>query len=157
MANPDSPVRCRARSLSDSTTQATSSSLSESLFPPQYAYANGFTTASGVSVPGVSTVTLADKTLNVIKVSSGLTHDVVQQSGKTAWEAFYPAGSYNPSATPRGGFGFYLNGTNDFRGQVQAGATEVMLGYSIMFQNGWQWVKGGKIPGGCMLNSLFRQ
>ena len=125
------------------------SNLADFLFPSEYTYENGFTTASGVSVPGISTVALADKTLNVVKVAANMTHNVVQQSGKTAWEAFYPQGSYKPSASPRGGFSFYSGGTNGFKGAIQAGAKEVVLGYSVMFQDGWQWVKGGKVPGGC--------
>ena len=100
-------------------------------------------------MPGVSSVALDDKTLNVIKVTSGLTHNVVQQNGKTAWEAIYPQGSWNPSNTPRGSFGFYLGGTNEFASAIANGADEVMMGYSVMFQDGFQFNKGGKLPGTC--------
>lgn len=123
--------------------------LASNLFPTGYTYSNGFTTASGVSVPGVSTVALSDSALNVIKVTSGLTHTVVQENGKTAWAAFYPQGSWNPSNTPRGGFGFYVNGSTPFLHQIQGGAEEVMFGYSVMFQSDWEWNMGGKLPGGC--------
>ena len=77
-------------------------SLSSNLFPSGFTYKNGFTTASCASVSGVSKVGLNDDDLNVIKVSSGFTHDVVTKNGKTAWEAFYPNGSWNPSNTPKG-------------------------------------------------------
>ena len=133
----------------DSAANDFAPNTAKPLFPSSYTYKNGFTTASGVSVAGVSPVSLADRNLNVIKVASGLSHNVVQQSGKTAWEAFYPSGSYKPSATPRGGFSFYSGGTNEFRDAVRAGAKEVMLSYSVMFQNSWQWVKGGKLPDAC--------
>jgi hypothetical protein len=78
-----------------------------------------------------------------------MTHNIVKRAGKTAWEAIYPAGSFSPGNALRGGFGFYVNGMSDFRDAVQGGATEVMFGYSVAFQAGWEWVKGGKLPGGC--------
>ena len=124
-------------------------SLQSNLFPSFHTYSSGFTTASGISVSGVSTVSLSDSALNVIKVQSGLTHNVVQQNGKTAWEAVYPEGSYNPSHTPLGGFGFYLGGSDAFADAIAAGANQVIFGYSIMFQDDFEWNMGGKIPGGC--------
>lgn len=124
-------------------------SLSSNLFPSQYSYSAGFTTASGVDVTGITNVPLSDSSLNVIKVTSGLTHDVVEVSGKTAWQAIYPEGSWNPSNTPKGGFGFYVNGTDEFLAAIQEGASEVVFAYSVMFQEGWEWNMGGKLPGGC--------
>ncbi|KAG7091566.1 hypothetical protein E1B28_010591 [Marasmius oreades] len=59
-----------------------------------------------------------------------------------AFEAFYPKGSINPSAPIPGGFGFYLTGPNDF-----VSGQEVLMSYRVMFQNDWEWVKGGKLPG----------
>ena len=118
------------------------------LFPPGLSYSNGFTTANGVDISGVSHVALSDGALNV-RSSSGLGHPVVQQSGKTAWEAFYPRGSYKPSARPLGGFGFYAAGNNAFRDATNAGAKEVVLSYSVMFENGFDFNMGGKLPGGC--------
>ncbi|TDL19278.1 hypothetical protein BD410DRAFT_830416 [Rickenella mellea] len=123
-------------------------SLKTNLFPSGYTYASGFTTASGVSANGVTPVALSDSVLNVIKATSGLTHNVVSQNGKTAWEAVYPKGSYNPSGTPKGGFGFYLGGSDKFQTAVQGGAKQVIFGYSVMFQKGFQWNMGGKLPGG---------
>lgn len=123
--------------------------LQDDLFPSFHTYTAGFTTASGISVPGVSTVALSDSALNVIKVQSGLTHNVVTQAGKTAWEAVYPQGSWNPSNTPLGGFGFYLGGSNAFKAAIAAGAKQVTFGYSVMFQDGFEFNMGGKIPGGC--------
>ncbi|KAL5534897.1 hypothetical protein ACEPAF_2987 [Sanghuangporus sanghuang] len=122
-------------------------SLQSNLFPADHVYSSGFTTADGVSVDGVSSVDLSDKALNVIKVQSGMTHNVVQQNGKTAWEAVYPAGSWNPSNQPLGGFGFYLGGSDDFYNAILNGAQEVVLGYSVMFENGFEFNKGGKLPG----------
>lgn len=129
-------------------------SLQSNLFPADHVYTNGFTTAEGVSVDGVSSVGLSDNALNVIKVQSGMSHDVVQQSGKTAWEAVFPEGSWNPSNQPLGGFGFYLGGSDDFYNAVSNGAQEVIFGYSVMFENGFEFNKGGKLPGACELFSV---
>ncbi|KAF5392752.1 hypothetical protein D9757_000900 [Collybiopsis confluens] len=63
-----------------------------------------------------------------------------------AWEAFYPSGSINPSGPVPGGFGFYLNGTKEFADRMSNGATEIVMGY-LMLESGWEWVKGGKLPG----------
>ncbi|TDL21294.1 hypothetical protein BD410DRAFT_724617 [Rickenella mellea] len=123
-------------------------SLQRKLFPHGYKYITGFTTASCDTIPGVTSVELSDAALNVTKITSGITHNIVSQKGKTAWEAIYPEGSYNPSALPRGGFGFYLGGSEDFQSAIQAGASHVIFSYSIMFQDGFQWNKGGKLPGG---------
>lgn len=136
------------------STSVHATSLQNSLFPTSHTYSSGFTTASNVSVPGVASVPLSDSSLNVNKVASGLTHNVVQQSGKTAWAAFYPKGSWSPTNTPKGGLGFYVNGTNDFSKAAAAGAKQVIFGYSVMFQQGWQWNIGGKLPGGCKSSSM---
>ena len=66
----------------------------------------------------------------------------------TAWEAFYPRGSINPKAKIPGGFGLYLSGPTAFSERVKS-ATEVVFSYRVMMQDGWDWVKGGKLPGVC--------
>lgn len=124
-------------------------SLQDTLFPSYHTYSSGFTTASGVSVPGVSKVDLSDSALNVEKLTSGTTHNVVKQEGKTAWEAVYPKGSWNPSHTPRGGFGFYVGGSDEFAKAIKKGANEVIFSYSVFFEDGFEFNKGGKLPGGC--------
>jgi len=50
----------------------------------------------------------------------------------------YPAGSYKPSASPQGGFGLYTNH------RVTTGA---ILKYGVFFPAGFNFVKGGKLPG----------
>jgi hypothetical protein len=72
-------------------------------------YKSGWTTSSS-RFNNVQNLALSDSALGVNRVSGGTTHNVVQINGKTAWEAFYPKGSMNPSSDIRGGFGFYLNG-----------------------------------------------
>lgn len=135
--------------LATGSPTTVNTTLQNFLFPDFHTYSNGFTTAAGISVTNVTTVALSDSALNVIGVQSGLTHTVVTHSGKTAWQANYPNGSYNPSNTPLGGFGFYVNGTTPFTKAIASGASQVMFGYSVMFQQGFEWNMGGKIPGGC--------
>ncbi|KZS98653.1 hypothetical protein SISNIDRAFT_404337 [Sistotremastrum niveocremeum HHB9708] len=87
--------------------------------------------------------------LGVHKISQGTSHRVVEAPEKDstqAWEAFYPEGSINPSGVVRGGFGFYLDGPSSFSGDFQK-AQHVVAAYSVMFQDGWEFNKGGKLPG----------
>ncbi|KAA1476932.1 hypothetical protein DENSPDRAFT_867438 [Dentipellis sp. KUC8613] len=110
----------------------------------------------------ISHTPLKDSALGVHKVSDPkhLPHNLVkppapiappsedEELPEEAWEAIYPAGSINPSAPIKGGFGFYLSGPQAFKEQVNdKGAQEVVVGYEVMFQEGWEWVKGGKLPG----------
>jgi hypothetical protein len=53
----------------------------------------------------------------------------------------YPAGTYKPSAKPAGGTGFYATPLQ------LSNATTVTLQYSIFFPKGFNFVKGGKLPG----------
>lgn len=123
-------------------------SLQDSLFPSFHTYESGFTTASGIDVSGVKKVDLSDDALNVFQVQSGMTHNVVDINGKTAWEAVYAKGSWNPSNKPLGGFGFYVSGSDEFKDAMKD-AKEVVYGYSVMFEEGFSFNKGGKLPGGC--------
>ncbi|KAH9856817.1 hypothetical protein C2E23DRAFT_749919 [Lenzites betulinus] len=118
----------------------------------------GFTTSTLVTSPLVSVVALSDKSLGVHKVSSKTTHNLVRppvpvnnDPAQTAWEAVYAEGSTNPGnkTAPPGGLGFYLRGPPDF---VSALAdppinTEVVLGYDVLLEDGFDFVKGGKLPG----------
>ena len=129
-------------------------SLQDSLFPSSLEYTSGFTTADGIDLDGVDKVDLSDDDLNVFQVQSGMTHDVVDINGKTAWEAVYAKGSWNPSNTPLGGFGLYVSGADNFKDAI-ADAQELVVGYSIMFEDGFEYNKGGKLPGGCEYFFLF--
>ncbi|KAJ7704483.1 polysaccharide lyase family 14 protein [Mycena rosella] len=99
--------------------------------------------AEWTTLPGApGALTLSDATLKPFKVMSGTTHDyVAAPDGKLAMEAIYPKGLYKE---PRGGSSFYAPGpdTVDF-----TTARELTFGYSIMFPQGFQFVKGGKLPG----------
>ncbi|EGG22934.1 phosphoribosylamine-glycine ligase [Cavenderia fasciculata] len=59
----------------------------------------------------------------------------------TAFRAKYPAGSYKPSATPRGGFGWYSSPESVFASNVSC------FSFRVRFPTGFNYVKGGKLPG----------
>ena len=125
-----------------------------------YDFSFGFTTCKHIQHPKVQLVKLDDGELGVHKVSSRTTRKVVQQlqpplvnseslpPPDTAWEAFYPEGSINPSADIPGGFSFYLSGPQEFADKLETDS-EVVMSYRMMLQDGWEWEKGGKLPGVC--------
>ncbi|KAL5518335.1 hypothetical protein ACEPAH_17 [Sanghuangporus vaninii] len=97
------------------------SRLAQTLFLDQYTYCSGFSTVFGVFLRCVLPVPL-----NVIKVQKGMIHDVVWQNG---------------------GFDFYLGGADDFFHAILNKAEEIMLSYSVMFEDGFEFDMGGKLPG----------
>jgi hypothetical protein len=46
-----------------------------------------------------------------------------------------------------------MNGTDEFEAALADGATEIMIAYSVMFEEGFNFVKGGKLPGACKFTS----
>lgn len=140
-------------------------------------FQSGFTTCATLSLQDIEQVVLEDAPLGVYKVTSRTSHHLVapppplpsseasesdSRQSETeadlrwpapslAWEAFYPKGSINPSAPIPGGFGFYLAGPAPFAAKLSSGpgAVHVVLSYRMMLQEGWEWVKGGKLPGIC--------
>jgi hypothetical protein len=127
----------------------------DALFPPFFRYSTGWTTSPLVNNPNILHVALSDSALGVHRVTARLTHDVVHSPNlpkhnpqDLAWEAAYPKGSINPGGKIRGGFGFYLHGPQGFAEKLR-GAQEAMFSYSVLFESGWEWVKGGKLPGAC--------
>ncbi|OBZ65906.1 hypothetical protein A0H81_14112 [Grifola frondosa] len=90
--------------------------------------------------PDIARIPLNDTALGVHKVSSGTTHPV----------ATFPQGSINPGNkhAPAGGLGFYLHGPNGFAKHLKDHVPkEVLMSYDVMFEEGWDWRKGGKLPG----------
>jgi hypothetical protein len=128
---------------------------------PLSEFQSGFTTSTAISDHRIENVDLDDKQLGVHKSSSRTPHRLVTPpatslpapcelpSPAKAWEAFYPKGSINPKASIPGGFGFYLSGPTSFSDKLANGATEVIFSYRMMLQSGWEWAKGGKLPGVC--------
>lgn len=66
--------------------------------------------------------------------------------------AIFPKGCHSQSQT-KGGFSFYAPGPQSVDLTT---AKEVTFGYSVMFEHGFQFNKGGKLPGLCEpLSSLY--
>ena len=132
-----------------------SSSMEHLLFPTKRRLQNAWTTCSKIDKPGVEILPLDDRELQVHKVTSSTSHNLVSPPSddgsaapNSAWEAFYPKGSINPKNSIPGGFGFYLVGPPKFQASLKT-ANEVLFSYSVMFDQDWDFVKGGKLPGVC--------
>ncbi|EJD54658.1 hypothetical protein AURDEDRAFT_110207 [Auricularia subglabra TFB-10046 SS5] len=122
------------------------------LFP--IAIKDGYTTYPSVpKAAGAALVALDDAPLGVIKISRGLNHTLVDApgdapAGTKAWQINYPKGSYNPSADDavRGGIGFYFPGPTGHDWSDPA-TNEILFSYAVYFPAGFNFVKGGKLPG----------
>ena len=92
---------------------------------------------------------LSDNTLGVTKLLSALTHNFVKApDGKYSMQAHYPKGSYTFTHQPKGGFSFYAPGPASVDLTT---AKEATFGFTTYFPSGFDFVKGGKIPGLCTL------
>lgn len=88
---------------------------------------------------------------------TALPHPVVQEDGAPAMHIHYDAGSYDLKTSPasiKGGFSFFTpgpakggSGTTPAVDLAAINACEVSFGYSAKFSSGFEWVKGGKMPG----------
>ena len=66
--------------------------------------------------------------------------------GKKSMKAHFPQGSYTFSHSPQGGFSFYAPGPASVDLTT---AKEATFGYTAYFPSGFDFVKGGKVPGLC--------
>ncbi|KAG8734707.1 hypothetical protein FRC10_011521 [Ceratobasidium sp. 414] len=109
---------------------------------------HGFTTfphCASLNPKNISLLPLIDRALGVEKATPGFTHRAVEVDGVHAWEAVYPQGSINPQGKIKGGFGFYMSGPG---GECEYEcARDVLFSYAVRFEEGFDFVKGGKIPG----------
>jgi hypothetical protein len=71
---------------------------------------------------------------------------VTAPDGKKSLQAHYPAGSYTLEHHPIGGLSFYAPGPNNVDLTT---AKEATFGYSVYFQEGFEFNLGGKLPGFC--------
>ncbi|EIW60968.1 uncharacterized protein TRAVEDRAFT_91869, partial [Trametes versicolor FP-101664 SS1] len=110
------------------------------LFPvsPQLKY---WTTDSSLPSPSP----LSDATFRPHNQITALAHPYVNApDGELSMKAHYPAGSFTFSNTPQGGISFYAPGPASVDLTT---AKEATFGYSVYFPSGFQFVKGGKLPG----------
>lgn len=126
---------------------------------PVASFEYGFTTATSFLTSPLTNISLSDSALGVTRAQSNLPRPIVTPPSassssppppKSAYQATYPEGSINPGSDTPGGFGFYLSGEKSFTTRLaQSGTKEVLMSYRLMFQKGWEWQKGGKLPGVC--------
>ena len=124
------------------------------LFSDWNTYSFAWTTST-TSYPEVEVIDLSDDALGVHRVDTRRPpHTIVSAPNvsssleQKAWRIFYPKGSINPNGKIPGGMGFHISGPKLFKDKLE-NANEVLFGYSVLFEEGFEWVKGGKLPGGC--------
>ncbi|KAG6883664.1 hypothetical protein C0993_004852 [Termitomyces sp. T159_Od127] len=124
---------------------ATKGKLS-SLFPVP-----GFSKSWSTSPLASNPLPLSDSTFRPSKEIKALSHSyVAAPDGKKAMQAHFPEGSYTYTHSPQGGISFYAPGP----GSVDlTTAKEATFGYSVFFEKGFAFNKGGKLPGLCPYHS----
>jgi len=150
-SNSDDTSSTKSSTKTSSTAKETSTSstntspskgkgLLAALFPVSSS-GDSWTTLSSAS----DALSLSDGTLKPAKVLSALSHSyVTAPDGKKAMKAHYPAGSYTFGHDPQGGFSFYAPGPDSVDLTT---AKEATFGYSVYFPEGFDFQKGGKLPG----------
>lgn len=134
-----------ASSAAPSATESASSgsnsdgSLLSRLFPVSSS-GKSWSTADGAD----NSKSLSDNTFKLTNLLSGLSHNYEEKAGKSAMNAHFPQGSYTFKHEPQGGLSFYAPGPSDVDLST---AKEATFGYSVYFQEGFQFNKGGKLPG----------
>ncbi|KAG9121294.1 hypothetical protein FRC07_002789 [Ceratobasidium sp. 392] len=93
------------------------------------------------AVPGA--LTLNDATLRAEKKNTKLAHPTVAMLGKQAMKVSFGKGSYAYRGPP-GGVSLYALGPAN---QPIDNAKVLTFSYSVLFEKGFQFVKGGKLPG----------
>lgn len=88
---------------------------------------------------------LADSTFRIQDEIKALAHPYVPApDGQLSMKATYPKGSWNFQNSPQGGFSFYGKGPESVDLTT---AKEVTFGYTVLFEEGFQWNLGGKLLG----------
>ncbi|KAG5339741.1 hypothetical protein C0989_003855 [Termitomyces sp. Mn162] len=112
----------------------------QSLFP-----VSGFSKSWSTSPLASNSFSLSDSTFRPTKGISALSHNfVAAPDGKKAMQAHFPQGSYTFGHNPQGGVSFYAPGPSSVDLTT---AKEATFGYSVFFEKGFAFNKGGKLPG----------
>lgn len=124
------------------SNQGSSNNKLSALFPVP-----NFSKSWSTSPLADSPLPLSDGTLRPTRLISSLSHDYVSApDGKKAMKAHYPKGSYTFTHQPQGGLSFYAPGPSSVDLTT---AKEATFGYSVFFEAGFKFQKGGKLPGIC--------
>lgn len=109
---------------------------------------------SWTTSPSGGALALSDSTFRPTRVLQGLSHAYTNApDGKKAMKAHYPKGSFNFGHNPQGGFSFYAPGPQSVDLST---AKEATFGYSVFFPQGFEFQKGGKLPGICTFSIRIR-
>lgn len=112
-------------------------------------FQNGWSTSSSASNP----LPLSDSTFHPHQEITALPWNYKNApDGKLSLVAHYPQGSWNFKGSPLGGLSAYLSGPSGFDFTK---AKEVVFGYSLLFEDGFDFNKGGKLFGLCELIAIF--
>ncbi|KAI0344981.1 hypothetical protein BDW22DRAFT_1343311 [Trametopsis cervina] len=111
------------------------------LAPLGYSQSTGWSTSPSSPDP----LPLSDATFKPRNLLQGLPWSYSHRpDGQPAIQVNYPKGSYNFQHEPRGGISWYSSGP----GNVDISkAKELVLGYVVYLKEGFNPVKGGKLPG----------
>ncbi|KAG9008576.1 hypothetical protein FRB94_009403 [Tulasnella sp. JGI-2019a] len=125
---------------------------SSGLFPTNGSFIAGWTLLEGASETNIKNhAPFTDSSFTLVSDMKALAHPVVSQNGKQAMHIHYNKGAYDLQTSPAsivGGFSFYSPGpASNTVDLVALKAREVSFGYNIMFSQGFQFNKGGKLPG----------
>jgi len=118
--------------------------LIKALFPVSQT-AESWTTVAGVA----GSLPLADSTFKPFKEISALAPQYVQSPGsdsKLSMKVTYNQGSFKLDNSDLGGISFYAPGPDNVDLTT---AKEATFGYSVMFEEGFEFNMGGKLPGLC--------
>jgi hypothetical protein len=141
-------VSAAPKTTSSSAAQSTSPASADTL---SFLFPSGMGSESWSTSPdSPQSLPLSDSTLNPTSVMQSLGHSyVAAPDGKTAMQAVYDKGSYALVPTPPGGISFYAPGPENVDLST---AKEATFGYSVFFEEGFDFNLGGKLPGICMLS-----
>jgi len=91
-----------------------------------------------------SAIALSDDALRATKVIARLAHPVVDVKGKKAMQISFAKGSYAYRSKALGGVSFYAPGPVN---QPITNAKVLTFSFSVLFEEGFQFNRGGKLPG----------
>ncbi|KAJ6619772.1 hypothetical protein B0H10DRAFT_2163832 [Mycena sp. CBHHK59/15] len=128
-------------SSASTSTSSTGGVLSLGALFPESTPGKSWTTSPKSS----SALPLSDSTFQPTNLIKALSHTYMSApDGKEAMRATYPEGSYTFTHDPQGGISFYAPGPDSLD---MTTAKTLTLGYSVYFEEGFDFNKGGKLPG----------
>ncbi|KAG8733276.1 hypothetical protein FRC11_007452 [Ceratobasidium sp. 423] len=89
-------------------------------------------------------IALSDEALRATKLIASLSHPVVEKEGKKAMQVSFAKGSVAYRGSALGGVSFYALGPAS---QPIINAKVLTFSFSVFFQDGFKFNKGGKLPG----------